>query len=261
MRRLSIARIIVAALSVCAAPFRLAATDLVVYTENYPPFNFTEPDGTVGGFSTEKVRQVLDAAGLSYEIRVVPWARAVNFVQTQHNALIYTLTRTPKREHVYDWLVPLSDTNYYLFVRREETREVTPEALAAGVFTASCVSGDLACELLTSAGIPVKNITPIMTAEDGDFRMVLAGRADIYISDLAANKRMRRRAGYDPRLTKPVMRLRGDGGFYLASGPQVPLEIRTRIKDAYKTLMESGQYEMVDLSSEFEESELPRSSQ
>lgn len=219
---------------------------LVVYTENYPPFNFENEDGTVGGLATERVRQVLDAAGFDYEIRVVPWARAVNNTQSQDNALIYTLTRTPKREPSYHWLVPLSESNFYLFVRREETREITPEGLSAGLYTASCVSGDLTCELLTWAGIPEENIIPITESGTGDFRMVVAGRADIYITDLAVNDRLRRAEGFDPRLTKPAMKLQGKSGFYLASGPNLPKETSAKIKAAHQALVDQGAYHLVN---------------
>lgn len=220
---------------------------LIVYTENYPPFNFEREDGSVGGLATEKVRQILDAAGVLYTIQVLPWARAMNAARTKDNALIFTITRTPRREYGFDWIALIAESNFHVYARADETRSITSEALKAGVFTASCVSGDLACELLIWAGVPTKNIIPIAKEGTGDFRMVVAGRADIYISDYSANKKLRLAEGYDPALTKPVMRLDSRAGFYLAAGLKVPLEVRKTIKEAYESLRASGQYQLVHL--------------
>ncbi len=218
---------------------------LIVYTEDYPPFNYAKPDGSVGGLATERVRQVLDAAGLKYEIKIVPWARAMNYARSKPNALIYTITRTPRREYGFDWLVLLAESNFHIFARAGETRPITRENLEAGMFTASCVTGDLSCELLVWAGVPVGNIIPIPKLGTGDFRMVLAGRADLYISDLAVNRRLRKAEGYSPELTKPVMRLDSRAGFYLASGLNVPADVRARIKASYERLKASGDYQLV----------------
>lgn len=218
---------------------------LIVYTEDYPPFNYAKPDGSVGGLATERVRQVLDATGLKYEIKIVPWARAMNYARSKSNALIYTITRTPRREYGFDWLVLLAESNFHIFARADETRPVTRENLEAGMFTASCVSSDLSCELLVWAGVPVGNIIPIPQLGTGDFRMVLAGRADLYISDLAVNRRRRKAEGYAPDLTKPVMRLDSRAGFYLAAGLNVPMEVRARIKASYEQLKASGDYQLV----------------
>jgi len=159
--------------------------------------------------------------------------------------LIYTITRTPRREYGFDWLVLLAESNFHIFARADEARAVTRENLEAGMFTASCVSGDLSCELLVWAGVPVANIVPIPKQGTGDFRMVLAGRADLYISDIAANRRLRKAEGYSLDLTKAVLRLDSRAGFYLASGLNVPAEVRARIKESYKQLKASGDYQLV----------------
>ncbi|WP_262689388.1 substrate-binding periplasmic protein [Kordiimonas aestuarii] len=224
------------------------AADLIVYTEDYPPYNYTDTDGRVAGLATEKVRQVLDASGLGYTIKLVPWSRAMLYATTQENAFIYTITRTPAREVQFDWLVPLADSNFYLYARADEYRLVTSEAVRAGVFTAACVSGDLTCDLLSWTGIPEKNVTQISDSETGDFRMVVAGRADLYISDTAVNHRLRQAEGFRPDVTRPTLRIGGKVGFYLASGLQVPEELRHKVRESYQHLHNNGLYELVEAS-------------
>ena len=222
------------------------AAELVIYTETYPPFNHLSEAGEVVGLSTEKVRQVMDASGLKYSIKLVPWARAVLYAQTKDNALIYSIARTPDREAEFDWLAPLARSHFYLYVRAQETRVVTPEALLKGDFTAACVTSDLACELIRLAGVPEDKVTMINNNTTGDFRMVAAGRADLYVSNIMTNDMLREHEGFDPAVTKPAMRLDGKAGFYLAGGLKVPNEARTRIREAYENLVASGAYDLVD---------------
>ncbi len=226
---------------------RLAnAQDLIIYTENYPPYNYLNEKDEVVGLATEKVRQVMEETDLEYDIRLVPWTRAEHYVTTQNNALIYSMTRTPKREDRFEWLVPLARSNFYLFVRTGETRSVNAASLKSGMFTGTCVSNDLGCELFRWTDMPAGNIIPVSSTETADFRMVIAERADIYISDLMVNDRLRKSEGFDPALTKPVMRLSGKAGFYLAGNKAVSDTISEPIREAYKRLMVSGSYSLAE---------------
>jgi polar amino acid transport system substrate-binding protein len=221
------------------------AEDIVVYTEHYPPYNHENDKGEVVGLATKRVRQVLDAAGISYEIRLVPWSRAELYATTRDNTLIYSITRTPGREADYDWLVPLADTNFYLYARADEYRTFTTEGLRAGEFSAACVSGDLSCDVLDGLGIPSGNVTVISDSSTGDFRLVMAGRADVYVSNRAVNPQLRQSEGFHPHATKPVYRVGGGIGFYLAAGKQMPPRQRATIRQAYERLLETGQYQRV----------------
>lgn len=218
---------------------------IVVYTENYPPYNFTADDGAVDGMATASVRQILDEVGIDYSIRLLPWARTMQFAQTQENALIYSLTWTPKREPQFDWLAPLAESNFYLHARADDMRLFTKKTIASGVYSGTCVANDLGCEFFHWAGMPPEKIIPIHKNLTGDFQMVIAGRADLYISDITVNSRLRKSHGFDPALTKPVMRLEGKTGFYLAAGNQVPKSTRDKVKAAYERLKGQGKYKII----------------
>ncbi|MCJ9430702.1 substrate-binding periplasmic protein [Kordiimonas marina] len=222
------------------------ASDVVIYTENYPPYNFTDMDGTVTGLNTAKVRQVMARSGLSYDIVVLPWARALRRARTEKNAFIYSIARIPEREKHFDWLVPLAPSNFFLFARTDEKRPVSTAALQKGLFLAACVSGDVTCDLMRSLGIPESKLIVLTDRGTNDFRLVIAGRADLYMSDKNANVRLRRMEGYDPALTKPVFGLGTRAGFYLAAGKQVSADLRGKVHAAYMALMKAGKYHMED---------------
>lgn len=221
------------------------AGDVIVYTEHYPPYNHEDDTGEVVGLATERVRQILDTAGVSYEIRLVPWSRAVLYAATRDDALIYSITRTPGREAGYDWLAPLADSNFFLYARADDNRRYTSEALRAGEYSAACVSGDLSCDVLRGLGIPSEKITTISDSGTGDFRLVVAGRADVYVSNRTVNPQLRQSEGFRSDVTKPVYRAGGEIGFYLAAGKQVSSELRQRVRAAYEKLHEAGLYKVV----------------
>jgi len=227
---------------------RAAEPDLVVYTESYPPYNYMGDDGSVAGSATEKVRQILDAAGLTYRLRLMPWPRALLFARTEENALIFSMTRTPGREAQYDWLVPIADADFRVFKHAGDGRAITLEAIRGGHFSGACVSGDLTCDLLRHIGLPENRLTLVTNNTTGDFRMVAAGRADIYISEASVNRRLRRQEGFAQDLTVPVMRLQGKYGFYLVAGLHVPSEIRQRVRASYEWLLREGRYELLLLT-------------
>lgn len=229
----------------CCTVGAARAEPLLIYTENYPPYNFLDESGQVVGLATENVRQVLDASGLDYEIRLVPWVRAMHFVETNPNALIFSLTRTPSREGKFDWLVPLADSIFYVFNRQSDVRMVTSDAIKRGMFTGACVTNDLGCELFRTLGMPAEKLIRIGSNETADFRMVAAERADLYISDINVNTRMRLSEGFDPSLTKPVLRIEGKTGFYLAGATHLSQPKRTAIRNAYDSLMKINEYQLV----------------
>lgn len=235
-------------LSILTGAMPSVAEDLIVYTENYPPYNFLGPHGDVAGFATQNVRQILDATGLSYEIIMAPWARAVQGVQSYDNALIYTITRTPTREADYNWLVPIASSDFYLFVNADETRKITFQDIERGKYTGVCVSGDLTCEIFSWAGMPKENLQVVTGNATGDFRMVLARRVDMYISNVASNAQLRQQEGFDLALTKPVLKVEREAAFYLAGNKNMPEETRLKIRLAFAKLHMSGAYKLVDLA-------------
>ncbi|WDE08918.1 transporter substrate-binding domain-containing protein [Thalassomonas viridans] len=87
-----------------------AAERIEVVTESWEPYSYLLPDGSVGGTSTEKVRRILDKAGLEYDISIYHWARAYRTALSKKNVLIYSIYRTKERESKFQWLCPFLPT-------------------------------------------------------------------------------------------------------------------------------------------------------
>lgn len=90
------------------------AQTLTIYTEEFPPYNFTHK-GKITGVSTEVVKQVLAKAGFKIKIVSLPWARAYDLAQKNENALIYSISRRQNRENLFKWIGVLTPTTYSVF--------------------------------------------------------------------------------------------------------------------------------------------------
>ncbi len=85
-----------------------AEEELLVMTEQFPPFNFQE-DNTVKGLSTQIIRKLMEEAHLKYRIELVPWKRAYNTALNRPNTLIYTMAKTESRKDKFHWIGKISN--------------------------------------------------------------------------------------------------------------------------------------------------------
>lgn len=103
-------------LLVCCLPLHVLAQPepLHLYTEEYPPINFSE-NGKPTGLATEVVEQIMRRTGQSAPISVVPWARGYQQALTRPNTGLFVAMRTRERERLFKWVGPITRnvTSFY----------------------------------------------------------------------------------------------------------------------------------------------------
>jgi hypothetical protein len=87
------------------------ALKLTVYTEEFPPFNYTQGN-KITGVSTEVVIRVLAKAGIDAEIKSLPWKESFKLAQKLPNTLIYSIARHKKRENLFKWIGIITPSTY-----------------------------------------------------------------------------------------------------------------------------------------------------
>ncbi|MCF6437140.1 MULTISPECIES: substrate-binding periplasmic protein [Pseudoalteromonas] len=166
---------------------------LNVVTEEWVPYNFTNEKGEIVGRATKKVREVLDAADVQYEIRSYPWARSMKLAQSNKNTMIYSIYRTQERENLFQWACPLlNPVKEYLFKLRTRD-DIHIESLEdAKKYTISLVRGSVSHEYLLEMGFK-NGVNLDLTADpSASPRKLLARRADFIITtEYTAYERMR----------------------------------------------------------------------
>ncbi|WP_256582919.1 ABC transporter substrate-binding protein [Pseudomonas sp. HMWF032] len=110
---------------------QVLAEPLRLFTEEYPPINFSE-NGKPTGLATEVVEAIMHRSGQSAPISVVPWARGYQEALQRPNTGLFVTMRTREREQLFKWVGPITRnvTSFYALRRSflsisriEEARE------------------------------------------------------------------------------------------------------------------------------------------
>jgi len=221
-------------------------TVVTVVTENYPPYNYLSEDGTIAGAATTLVHKVMRSSGLDYEIRLLPWPRAVRNTLAGDNTLIFSIARSPSRESDFNWLVPLAEDTYYLFGRTGDTRRITAEDARAGKYRVVCIFEDISCPLIRNYGIPDDCILEGIDITRTDaMKLVQTGRVDFYVAGTVNHRSNIERLGFHANTFGPKLSLETGMTLYLASGKKVRPEIQAAVVQGFEKLLDRGEYRLL----------------
>ncbi|WP_369289354.1 substrate-binding periplasmic protein [Pseudomonas zhanjiangensis] len=88
-------------------PLSLPAEPLRLYSQEYPPVNFSIA-GEPAGMAVDLVRELARRSDQPITLEMVPWARAYREVLTQPNAGLFVTMRTAERENLFQWVGPIT---------------------------------------------------------------------------------------------------------------------------------------------------------
>ena len=232
----------------CLITVYATAKPIVIYTEEFPPFNYTV-NGKLVGLSTEIVLGTMALTDLEYEVRVVPWSRAFGQAQLEPNALIFSITRLPIREDLFRWIGVISPSPQSVFTLRErdELQLTSVESLTqVGIGVAFNDARDM---YLTEALNQPNNITRL-TGEDAYLRlykMLKIERIDVWpMPDLVAYHLLAT-LGENPKqsLRKQFELPINDTDYYLAANLSMPEQDVIKIKNALEQFKATAEYKQI----------------
>lgn len=97
---------ILAAMLLVLAVSGVSAQPLAIYTENNPPASYLV-EGRPAGMAVTVVREILRRLNQPDTIEIVPWSRGYNMALTRKNVVLFSTTRLPQREDLFQWAGPL----------------------------------------------------------------------------------------------------------------------------------------------------------
>lgn len=107
-------RVVLSLLLLFCLPLR--AADLLLYTEEGPPLNFTR-DGQLTGYAVEVVQEIQRRSGDQLRIEVVPWSRGYALAREQANVGLFSMARIAEREGLFQWVGPFMVTQNRFYTR------------------------------------------------------------------------------------------------------------------------------------------------
>lgn len=93
------------------------------YISEYPPFCFTE-NGQPKGLAVDVVQAMMTLLEEPLPIYSVPWKRGLYYLGSAEPSALFTVTRTPAREHLYKWVGPIAVSNLVFFAHKERPYRV-----------------------------------------------------------------------------------------------------------------------------------------
>lgn len=183
-----------------------ASADVLVTTEEYPPFNMNS-DGQIIGIATDLVRATFEKAAVPYKIEMYPWQRAYAMALENKDTCVYSTTETDERRDKFEWVGPMVSNDWVLFARADRAKPLL-SLDDAGKNTIGGYTGDAIAVFLESKGFKV-DAAP---RDELNPAKLVNGRIDYWATGLALGKFLADKQGINdivPVLTfkKSVMSL------------------------------------------------------
>ncbi|WP_028454498.1 substrate-binding periplasmic protein [Chitinilyticum litopenaei] len=215
------------------------AAELRAYTEEFPPFNYRDGE-RISGYAHELLLRIAREAGISVDVILQPWPRALQSNERDANSLLFTTVRTPQREQKYRWVGPLDSCDIELLklAGRRDIRIVSLTDLHQ-------YSIGLPAEGADREVLQPLNLAPdklIRVPSSGSMvRMFYAGRFDLVSGIRLSYAYQARRLGLPAEQVESAWLLKKGYGCYYAFNPAVDDALYQRFAAAFATLLQNGE--------------------
>lgn len=131
---------------------------LELYTEQYPPYNYSGHNQNIDGVSISILERIFKGFGTTLDkskINILPWSKSYYSVLTRKNSVLFATARTHDREKLFKWAGPLFSSSISIFTnkktKKQEINTTIPTLLKNHLV--GTIKGDIGDEILRSLGI------------------------------------------------------------------------------------------------------------
>ncbi|QZP34784.1 substrate-binding periplasmic protein [Pseudomonas sp. DR48] len=215
------------------------ATDLVLLTENFPPYNMAKngknfaQDENINGIAVDIVRAMFKRAEVSYSLTLrFPWERIYKLALEKPGYGVFVMARLPDREKLFKWVGPIGPDDWIMLAKDDS--KISIESLEqARKYKIGAYKGDAIAETLAKQGL-----NPIVVLRDQDNAKKLeSGQIDLWATGDPAGRYLARQEGVNG--LKTVLRF-NSAELYLALNKDVPDDVVARLQAALDQLRKEG---------------------
>lgn len=214
-------------------------TELVLLTENFPPYNMAK-DGknfakgeNINGIAADIVREMFKRAGLSYSLTLrFPWERVYKMALENPGYGAFVMARLPDRENLFKWVGPIGPDDWVMLAKADS--KITLDILDnARKYKIGAYKGDAIAETLTKQGLK-----PIVMLRDQDNAKKLdSGQIDLWATGDPAGRYLAKQVGVTE--LKTVLRF-NSAELYLALNKNVSDETVKKLQTALDQMRKDG---------------------
>ncbi len=214
-------------------------TDLVLLTENFPPYNMAKngknfaQGENINGIATDIVREMFQRAGVTYSLTLrFPWERVYKLALENPGYGAFVMARLPDREKLFKWVGPIGPDDWILLAKADS--KITLDTLNdARKYKIGAYKGDAIAETLTKQGLK-----PVVVLRDQDnAKKLVSGQIDLWATGDPAGRYLARQDGVTG--LKTVLRF-NSAELYLALNKDVPEETVKKLQAALDQMRTDG---------------------
>lgn len=228
----------------CFAVPAEAAEPLTFVVPEYPPHSLADPASPHGasGLSVSIVSAALDKMGISYTLKVYPWARSLYLVEQGVVDGVINLYMTPERQKVLDYCSePLFSERVFLFTRSGSGIQWNGDfSSIAGRRLGVALGFSYGTRADAAKASGKLNILEFYTLQE-NIKALMDGKVDVVLSDIDVARSLARSVGKEAMLValSPVVE---NVYSYVAFSKLRHLQpLRDRLDGVLRTMRENGE--------------------
>ena len=216
-----------------------STTDLVLLTENFPPYNMAKngknfaQDENINGIAVDIVREMFKRADVSYSLTLrFPWERVYKLALENPGYGAFVMARLPDREQLFKWVGPIGPDDWIMLAKADS--KITLETMEdARKYRIGAYKGDAIAQTLAKQGLK-----PIVVLRDQDnAKKLINGQIDLWATGDPAGRYLARQDGVNG--LKTVLRF-NSAELYLALNKNVPETTVAKLQAALDQMRKDG---------------------
>jgi polar amino acid transport system substrate-binding protein len=168
--------------------------EIKVVTEFLEPYQIKNPDGSLGGFSTDVVQALFKITQDHPEIQVMPWARAYEIALHKPNILIYSIAHTKVRDKKFHWIGALKEERLYFWGLKKNYKNNDYEVSALKTLKIAASRNSNSAQYLMDQGF--SNIYQLAN-ERQNMNMLFIDRVDLILATKITIETRAKSLGYN----------------------------------------------------------------
>jgi polar amino acid transport system substrate-binding protein len=219
-------------------------TDLVLLTENFPPYNMAKngknfaQDENIDGIAVDIVREMFKRADITYSLTLrFPWERIYKIALDKPGYGVFVMARLPDREKLFKWVGPIGPDDWIMLAKADS--KITLDTLNdARKYKIGAYKGDAIAETLAKQGLK-----PVVVLRDQDnAKKLVNGQIDLWATGDPAGRYLARQDGVTG--LKTVLRF-NSAELYLALNRNVPDDAVAKLQAALDQMRKDGVVEEI----------------
>ncbi len=208
-------------------------TQIKVVTEEAFPLQYSE-EGVIKGPTTQIVKQLLTQSKLSFDLNIMPWARAYEMAKQKPNTLIYSIARTQSREEQFHWIGVVSRYEYYLYTTKEFAENHVINEQTMKQFRIGSVRNSATFQYLHEQEF--EHVFAV-SSPDQNFEKLIKRRIDMFPASRSAFEASCNNLREDCDRFIPVIPLGlPPVNLYVAMNKETPIELVNKLKSTFQSI-------------------------